>query len=94
MIAYHVAPTAVRGSSPGLMGLVERYDAVACDLSSTEAIGSVWLRWMQRMSVTAERMGKRVALVALGDPVRETADVLGLEGQLLLVSTIEEAWGS
>ncbi len=77
-----------------LMELLGRYEAIACDLSRTESIGSEWLRWLKRMTAAARRMGKKVALVGVQDAVRESADVLGLQGELLLVSNIEEVWGS
>ncbi len=83
-----------RSHEDELMDLVGGYDAIACDLSRTESIGSEWLRWLKRMTAAARRMGKKVALVGVQDAVRESADVLGLQGELLLVSNIEEVWGS
>jgi len=74
-----------------LDALVERHELVICDISGSRKVTSDWLRFLLRLSVKAKKMGKRVAIVGMGDNVRETSDVLGLLDELALYRNQEEA---
>jgi anti-anti-sigma regulatory factor len=71
--------------------LVERHELVICDISGSRKITSDWLRFLLRLSVKAKKMGKRMAIVGMGDNVKETSDVLGLLDDLQLYPSLEEA---
>lgn len=72
--------------------LVERFDAVACDLTGTDAIASEWLRWLARLTKRAQRTGKTLALVGMRESVRKTTDDIALRNDLVVVNTVNEVW--
>lgn len=74
-----------------LEDLVERHELVICDISGSRKVTSDWLRFLLRLSVKARKMGKRVAIVGMGDNVRKSSDVLGLLDALQLYHNLEEA---
>ena len=73
--------------------LVERHTLVICDISKSKKVTSDWLRFLRRLTVKADNMGKRLVLVGMRDNVRESSDVLGLADDLELCPTLEEARG-
>lgn len=75
-----------------LADLVEHFDAVACDISASDAIASEWLRWLARLTTRALRTGKTLALVGMRDSVRQTTDELALRDGLVVVNSVKEVW--
>lgn len=71
---------------------IRRHQKTACDVRDSKEIVSEWLVLLADLSVEARKSGHRVSVVGLNENLRKSADVLGLEGQLTLVSSIEEAW--
>ncbi len=76
-----------------LSDLIERYDAVACDVSATDSISSDWLRWLSLLTGRARRAGKTMALVGANENMRDTAEVLGLGNKLVYARSVKEVWG-
>ncbi|MEA1927251.1 MAG: STAS domain-containing protein [Candidatus Auribacterota bacterium] len=70
--------------------LVEDYNIIACDLSKTEMMGTDWIRWLERLSIEAGNRGKMFVLVAMGELVKQTADIIGLKGKFKMKDTLEE----
>lgn len=75
-----------------LCRLVDEHDAVACDFGGVVNAGSEWFRLLARLTARAKRAGKTLAIVGLGRQLRQTVDVLGLRGKLVLVDKISEVW--
>lgn len=75
-----------------LADLVEHFDAVACDLTGTDAIASEWLRWLARLTKRAQQTGKTLALVGMQESVRRTTDDIALRNDLVVVDRINEVW--
>ncbi len=74
-----------------LNGLVDQYDAIACDLSRTKLVASDWLRFLNRLTIKARSAGKTLALAGLQGNVREMTDILSLRN-LVIVDQVEEVW--
>jgi len=81
------------GHEKALNDLVERYDAIALDLSETENIGSDWLRWLNLLAIRADKAGKTLAAAGAREDVREMTDFLSID-VLKLVDRVEEVWAS
>jgi anti-anti-sigma regulatory factor len=72
--------------------LVERSQAVACDLSRTTLIASDWLRWLARLQAKAKATGKIFGLAGMTENILATADVLGLGEKLNKVASVGDVW--
>ncbi|MFY9822335.1 MAG: STAS domain-containing protein [Thermoanaerobaculia bacterium] len=92
----HIAPICdharTQQHEAALALLVERNEAVACDLSQTTLIASDWLRWLARLQAKAKAAGKIFGLAGMNENVLATADVLGLGEKLNKVASVEEVW--
>ncbi|HEX4956223.1 MAG TPA: STAS domain-containing protein [Thermoanaerobaculia bacterium] len=75
-----------------LANLVASYDRVACEVSRTRVMGSDWLRWLARLTARAKAAGKVLALVGMGETLGRTADVLGLQDELVMKAALDEVW--
>ncbi len=60
-------------------------------VTATRIAGTRWLRLIQRLSVSAERMGKEVRVVSLNDVLKEKADAIATAGDLRLYPSVEAA---
>jgi len=75
-----------------LSDILERFEAVACDVSNTEALASDWLRWFERLTIRAARTGKTFAVVGMRPTVQKTTDDLALRDRLVVVDELQEVW--
>lgn len=73
-----------------LDGLVAAGDLV-CDLSHTRYLSSDWLRYLVKLTLRSERLGRRVRLAGVQPNVLETADLIAVKGQLRLFPTVQAA---
>ncbi len=74
-----------------LLGLVSRYEKVACDLTETEALGSKWMRWLGRLHIRADRVGAVVGVIGMRTMLSESADALEIRG-LRRFDSLDELW--
>ena len=96
-VVVHFAPICNQDRTPeyddALADLVDEYNAIACDLSQTRLIASDWLRWLDRLSIRADKLGKKLVLAGVKANVDELTDILSLK-HLVKVKSIEEVWES
>ncbi len=67
--------------------LVQTHNKVLYDLSVTKSIYSNWLRWLNRLTLLAESMGKSMYCTGMSDAVSRNTDTLALKDSLKMVPT-------
>jgi anti-anti-sigma regulatory factor len=75
-----------------LQDTVLTHNHVAIDVSSSEFIGSEWIRKLQDLSKEAKRAGRVLALVGVQPSVRKSSDLLAASKDFIFVATIDDVW--
>lgn len=74
-----------------LAALIRGGKPVLFDFSATRVIGTRWLRLMQRLTISADEMGKELLVVGLDAVLSAKADLIAIKGDLHVYATVEEA---
>ena len=71
--------------------VLRKHRRVACDVSGCQTIDSDWLTLIHDLTLEARDSGKRWVVVGLGEVLKKSADILGLEG-FDFADSHQEAW--
>jgi hypothetical protein len=71
-----------------LFALIDQYSRITCDVSHTQSIGTDWVRWFYRMTLKAERLGKKLDVAGADEVLRDIIDILALSDKLSLTSSV------
>lgn len=74
-----------------LTNLVRGSKALVFDFSSTRAVGTRWLRLLQRLTIVGDEMGKTLFTAGLHETLLGKADLIAIRGDLHIVESLADA---